>query len=147
MIDNGSALNIYTLKFIKQAGYTEADIISEVITIKAYDNLERTSEGTIFLPIKVGPVIQETLCHVIDLTLPFNILLGHPWIHAMKVVPSTYHQFLKFLHQGTEVTIHVDPEPFSYCNMAKASYANHCPGIDIDTAIASSSHRYVGGLE
>ena len=91
MIDNGSALNICTLKFIKQAGYTEADIISEVITIKAYDNLERTSEGTILLPIKVGPVIQETLCHVIDLNLPFNILLSHPWIHAMKAIPSTYH--------------------------------------------------------
>ena len=43
MIDNGSALNICTLKFIKQAGYTEADFISEVITIKAYDNLERTT--------------------------------------------------------------------------------------------------------
>ena len=57
MIDNGSALNICTLKFIKQARYTEADIINEVITIKAYDNLERTTEGTIFLPIKVGPVI------------------------------------------------------------------------------------------
>lgn len=91
MIDNGSALNICTLKFIKQAGYTEADIISEVITIKSYNNLERTTEGTILLPIKVGPIIQETLCHVIDLNLPFNILLGCPWIHAMKAVPSTYH--------------------------------------------------------
>jgi hypothetical protein len=91
MIDNGSALNICTLKFIKQAGYTKADIISEVISIKAYDNLERTTEGTILLPIKVGPVIQETLFHVVDLNLPFNILLDCPWIHAMKAVPSTYH--------------------------------------------------------
>jgi len=140
MIDNGSTLNICTLKFIKQAGYTEADIISEVITIKSYDNLERTKEGTIFLPIKVGSVIQETLCHVIDLNLPFNILLGFPWIHAMKVVPSTYHQYIKFLHQGTEVTIHVDLEPFAYCNVVEASYANHCPRIDIGTAITSSSH-------
>ena len=78
MIDNGSALNICTLKFIKQAGYTEADIINEVITIKAYDNLERTTEGIVLLPIKVGPIIQETICHVVDLNLPFNILLGHP---------------------------------------------------------------------
>jgi hypothetical protein len=91
MIDNGSALNISTLKFIKQARYTKADIISEVITIKAYDNLERTTEGTIFLPIKVRPVTQETLYHVVYLNLPFSILLGRPWIHAMKVIPSTYH--------------------------------------------------------
>ena len=131
MIDNGSALNICTLKFIKQAGYTEANIINEVITIKAYDNLERTTEGTVLLPIKVGPVIQETIFHVVDLNLPFNILLGCPWIHAMKAVPSTYHQCLKFLHQGTEVTIHVDLEPFAYCNAVEASYTNHFPGIEI----------------
>ena len=58
MIDNGSALNICTLKFIKQAGYTGANIINEVITIKAYDNLERTTKGTILLPIRVGPSTQ-----------------------------------------------------------------------------------------
>ncbi len=120
MIDNGSALNICTLKFIKQAGYTEADIISEVITIKAYDNLERTTEGPILLLIKVRLVIQETLYHVIDLNLPFDILLGCPWIHAMKAIPSTYHQCVKFLHQGTEVTIHADPEPFAYYNAIEA---------------------------
>ena len=82
MIDNGSALNIYTLKFIKQASYTEANIINKVITIKAYDNLERTTEGTILLPIRVGPATQEKNCHVFDLNLPFNILLGHLWIHG-----------------------------------------------------------------
>lgn len=142
MIDNGSALIICTLKFIKQTGYTKAYIISEVITIKAYDNLERTTEGTIFLPIKVRPVIQETLYHVIDLNLSFNILLGCPWIHAMKSIPSTYHQYIKFQHQGTEVTIHVDPKPFSYYNVVEASYANHFPRIDIGTAITSSSHTY-----
>ena len=43
MIDNGSALNICTLKFIKQAGYTKDNIINKVITIKSYDNLERTT--------------------------------------------------------------------------------------------------------
>ena len=54
MIDNGSGLNSCTRKFIKQVGYTEADIINEVITIKAYDNLEHTTEGTILLPIRFG---------------------------------------------------------------------------------------------
>ena len=75
MIDNGSALNICTLKFIKQAGYTEADIINEVITIKAYGNLERTIKKTILLPIRVGLATQETIFHVVDLELPFNISL------------------------------------------------------------------------
>ena len=76
LVDNGSALNLCTLKFIKKIRFTEADIQHEVITIKAYDNLERTSEGTITLPIQLGPATQDTVCHVVDLDLPFNILLG-----------------------------------------------------------------------
>ncbi len=139
MIDNGSALNLCTLKFIKQVGYTEVDIINEVITIKAYDNLEHTTEGTILLPIRVSPVTQETLFHVIDLNLPYNILLGHPWIHSMKAIPSTYHQCIKFLHNGTEITIHADPKPFAYCNAVEASYTNQCLGINIATTMANSS--------
>ena len=76
----------------------------------------------------------------LTLKFPFNILLGCPWIHAMKVVPSTYHQCLKFLHHGTEITIHADPEPFAYCNVVEASYHNHCPGMEIGNTIASSSN-------
>lgn len=142
MIDNRSALNIYTLKFIKQVGYIEANIINEVITIKAYENLERTTEGTILLPIRVGPATQETICHVFDLNLPFNILLGHPWIHVMKAIPSTYHQCLKFLHHGTKITICANPKPFSYCNVAEASYHKHCSGMEIGSTISSSSNTY-----
>ena len=78
MIDNGSSLNICTLKFIKQAGYTKVDIINEFITIKAYDNLERIIEGTILFPIRVGLATQETIFHVVDLNFPFNILLSCP---------------------------------------------------------------------
>ena len=142
MIDNGLALNLCTLKFIQQVGYTEAYIINEVITIKVYDNLECTTEGTILLPLRVSPATQEILSHIIDLNLPYNILLGHPWIHAMKAIPSTYHQCIKFLHNGTEITIHADPKPFAYCNVVEASYTNHCPRIKVGHIIASSSCTY-----
>ena len=109
-----------------------------MITIKAYDNLECTTEGTILLPLRVNPTTQEILCHVVDLNLPYKILLGCPWIHAMKAIPSTYHQYVKFLHNGTKVTIHADPEPFSYCNVVKASYTNHCHGIKVGHTTANS---------
>ena len=120
-------------------GYNEDDIINEVITIKAYHNMERTIEGTILLPIRVGLETQEKICHIVDLNLPFNVLLDHPWIHAMKVFPSTYHQCIKFPHNGTEITIHADLKPFAYCNTVEASYTNHYLGIKFGTTMASSS--------
>lgn len=122
MIYNGSSLNLCTLRFIKQVGYTEANIINEVITIKSYEKLERTTKGTLLFPIRFSPDTQEALFHVVDLNLPFNILLGWPWIHAMKDISSTYHQCIKFLHHGIEITIYANPKPFLYCNMVEKFY-------------------------
>lgn len=61
------------------------------ITIKAYDDEERSSKGmTIFL-IRVVPIVKEIVYQVLDLKLSYNILLGRPWIHDMKIFPFTYH--------------------------------------------------------
>ena len=43
-----------------------------------------------------------------------NMILGQPWIHVMKVVPSTYHQCVKFSYNGVKVTIPCDQDPFQF---------------------------------
>ncbi|KAH9331965.1 hypothetical protein KI387_004073, partial [Taxus chinensis] len=52
LVDNGSGFNICTLKLVKQLGHTEADLESHIITITAYDNVERESAGTITLSME-----------------------------------------------------------------------------------------------
>lgn len=92
LVDGGVGLNICTLQLINHLGYLEDTIEkTKSTTIRAYDDQERLSQGIIALPIQVGPLIAETTCQVLDLDLPYNILLGQPWIHALKVVASTYH--------------------------------------------------------
>lgn len=44
-------------------------------------------------------------------------IVGRPWIHDMRAVPSTYHQCIKFPHNGVEVTILTNVN-YS-CNMVK----------------------------
>lgn len=51
LIDNGSSLNLYTLRFVTQVGYTITYMHNQCITIKAYDNVERSLVGMINLPI------------------------------------------------------------------------------------------------
>jgi hypothetical protein len=51
--------------------------------IKSCDDEERSSQGTITLPIIVGPKVMDTKFQVLDLELPYNLLLGRPWIHDM----------------------------------------------------------------
>ncbi|GLJ33105.1 hypothetical protein SUGI_0666270 [Cryptomeria japonica] len=117
LIDGGAGLNICTLSTIKQLGYSDKAVNStNKITIKAYDDEERSSKGTVTLPLKVGPVIKDVVCQVLNLDLTYNILLGHPWIHEMRAVPSTYHRCIKFPHNRVEVTVKADPNPFIYCN-------------------------------
>ena len=71
------------------------------------------------LPLCGGPVERDVTCQVLDIPLAYNIFLGRPWIHEMRVVPSTYHQCVKFPFHGSEVTI---PATTSYtCNMLKAT--------------------------
>jgi hypothetical protein len=33
---------------------------------------------------------------VVDLPSPHNIILGRPWLHMMRAVPSTYHQLERY---------------------------------------------------
>lgn len=117
LIDGGAGLNIFTLSTIKQLGYSDKVVNStKKITIKAYDDEESSSKGTVTLPLRVGPITKDVVGQVLDLDLTYNILLGRPWIHEMRVVPSTYHQCIKFPHNGVEITVNGDPNPFIYCN-------------------------------
>ena len=84
MVDSGVGLNICTLKLVKALGYTK-DVVDprKKITIKSYNDQERSSKGMVILPIRVGPVVKEIVCQVLDLQLNYNILLGRMWIHDM----------------------------------------------------------------
>ena len=105
LVDGGVGLNICTLNLVRALGYTK-DFFDprKKITIKSYDDKERSSKGMFILPIRVGPVVKEIVCQVLDLQLTYNILLVRLWIYDMQVIPSTYHQCLKFLYMGQEVT-------------------------------------------
>ena len=68
MVDGGVGLNICTLNLVKALGYIE-DVVDlrKEITIKAYDDKERSSKGMVIFLIKVGPVVKESICQVLDL--------------------------------------------------------------------------------
>ncbi|XP_070050052.1 uncharacterized protein [Nicotiana tomentosiformis] len=51
--------------------------------------------------------------HVIDAKTSYNILIRRPWIHENKVVPSMYHQCLKYYEGEVEKKIIADDEPFT----------------------------------
>jgi hypothetical protein len=132
-VDGGVGLKICSLKVLKGLGISEESIEKgKGITIRAYNYQEWFSQGTIQLPIQVGPAIMDVTFQVLDLDLPYKILLGHPWIHDMQVVASTYHQCVKFPYSNQEITVHGDLEPFFYCKNLEAKFYKmpHVPRND-----------------
>ncbi|XP_070017731.1 uncharacterized protein [Nicotiana sylvestris] len=45
---------------------------------------------------------------VLDIPASYNLLLGRPWIHAARAVPSTLHQAVKFEWNRQKVIIYID---------------------------------------
>ncbi|XP_070013450.1 uncharacterized protein [Nicotiana sylvestris] len=53
------------------------------------------------------PVEEFTMeFQVLDVAVSYNLLLGRPWIHAAKAVPSTLHQMVKFEWDRQEIVVH-----------------------------------------
>ena len=48
------------------------------------------------LPTYAVGMNQTFTYHVMDCPSSYNAILGRPWLHKMKAVPSTLHQKIKF---------------------------------------------------
>jgi hypothetical protein len=76
----------------------------------------------ISLVLKLKKLMTYAKFHVIDATTSYNALLGCPWLHKNKIVPSTLHQCLMYKDPlGDVVTIFTDKKPFT---VAESFYAD-----------------------
>ena len=59
--------------------------------------------GDIVLSFKAGPITQQVLFSVVENMGPYNAIVGRTWLHAMKAIPSTYHQTISYLTPSGQV--------------------------------------------
>ncbi|XP_063948038.1 uncharacterized protein LOC135152135 [Daucus carota subsp. sativus] len=97
LVDNGSAANIMMLSTLQQMGLAETDMIKKTTTLVGFSGERKRTVGEITLPTYVKGLNLLTRFVIIDGDPTYNIIMGRPWIHDLKAVPSTYHQVLKFL--------------------------------------------------
>ncbi|XP_070049975.1 uncharacterized protein [Nicotiana tomentosiformis] len=95
LVDPGSSANIIQWRVLEQAKLTES-IISTTKLLAGFNLASVTTWGEILLLRNAKGVMKTTLFEVVDGDMGYNIILGRPWLHEIKVVPSTYHQLLKF---------------------------------------------------
>ena len=71
------------------------------------------SSGKIHFRCQIGDLKSEVTCYVIDADISYNLLLRRPWIVANWIVPSTLHQYFKYLDDKVKVrTVFAKMQPF-----------------------------------
>ena len=89
LIDDGSALNMCPLKTASCLGLSIEDFVHTNQHVRAYNSSRREVLGTVTLELTIGPMIKKVEFQVLNIASCFNMLLGRPWIHDTKVVPSS----------------------------------------------------------
>lgn len=89
-VDPGSAVNVMPLHSCPPR-HSAQEIHTKTL-IQGYNAKAQKALGKIRLVEKLK---TEVTCYVIDNE---SLLLGRPWIHDNRIVPSTLHQCLKYVN-------------------------------------------------
>ncbi|XP_074297862.1 uncharacterized protein LOC141628654 [Silene latifolia] len=115
LVYTGSSVNLLMLKTIKNMGFSEKDLQKKTIPLVGFSGETANSLGEIVIPTYAGGINKQVRYLVINGPSTYNIILGIPWLHLMKALPSTYHQCVKFSTPYGVETIREDKKEARGC--------------------------------
>ncbi|XP_070045881.1 uncharacterized protein [Nicotiana tomentosiformis] len=113
LFDGGSLVNILPIGIVKELGIPMNELSESHVMIQGFNHWGQRSIVAIRLGITIEDMQLIAWLHVIDAKTSYNVLLGRPWIHENKVVPSTYYQCLKYYEGEVEKKIVADDKSFT----------------------------------
>ncbi|KAK0592545.1 hypothetical protein LWI29_021084 [Acer saccharum] len=96
LIDNGSSCNILFNSALREMQVDESKLSRRTTMLTRFSGEQKNTLGEIVLPVYAEGVNLYINFLVLDCQSPYNTILGRPWIHELKAIPSTYHQLIKF---------------------------------------------------
>ncbi|XP_074283451.1 uncharacterized protein LOC141607998 [Silene latifolia] len=115
LVDTGSSVNLIMLETLKTIGLDKENLIKKSVPLVGFSGETVYSVGEITIPTYIEGVNKLVRYLVIEGLTTYNVILGRPWLHQMKAVPSTYHQCLKFPTPWGTVTVKGDREESRNC--------------------------------
>ncbi|XP_074289120.1 uncharacterized protein LOC141614257 [Silene latifolia] len=115
LVDTGSSVNLVMLETLKTMGFDKENLIKKSVPQVGFSGETAHSVGEITIPTYIEGVNKLVRYLVIEGPTTYNVILGRPWLHQMKAVPSTYHQCLKFPTPWGTVTVKGDREESRNC--------------------------------
>jgi hypothetical protein len=105
LVDTGLSLNLILVNTLQDANILRRKIQGTSMEVTGFGGAAEYTIGHIQLALKVGPILSLTRFHVIDFSVSYHVLLGHPWLHKHKLVSSTYHQCVKGRLNGKPIRL------------------------------------------
>lgn len=96
LVNNGSSTNVIFLSALKEMNIDEAHIHHYSTVLVGFSDEQKFTLGDITLPIYAVGVNLHITFVMLDSSSTYNVILDRPWIHDMRVVPSTFHQVIRF---------------------------------------------------
>ena len=66
-------------------------ILGAPVKITGFKGISKSTEGYVQLALRVGSIVALTRFHVINSEVSYHILVGRPWFHKHRLIPSIYH--------------------------------------------------------
>ena len=105
LVDPGSAAELLHLPALTQMKVPLSHLSSAGRVLSGFNGSTTLTISDISLSVKAGPVTQQVLFSVVEDLGPYNAIMGRTWLHAMKAVPSTYHQTISYLTASGQVDL------------------------------------------
>ena len=99
LVDTGTSLNLVPSSRFKVVGIPLSKIAGASIEVFGFVGIHEYSIRCMQLVLKVGP-------------MSYHALLGRPWLHKHKLMPSIYHQCVKGRVNGKPIHNPANPTPF-----------------------------------
>ena len=130
LVDLGSAANLLHLPAFNQMRVPIDHLHSAGKVLSGFKGVTTLSVEDITFSVKAGPVTQQVLFTVVEDLGPYNAILGQAWLHAMKAVPSTYHQTVSYLTESGQVDLQGSQLAARQCYQLslQGREQNKCPG-------------------
>ncbi|XP_021866532.2 uncharacterized protein [Spinacia oleracea] len=100
LVDSGSSADIITLKCLEGLKYSKDDLKTISQPLIVFGGQAVHPQGTIKLPVMLGPknkgrrLLVQFL--VVDISLPYNVILGRSLLNKIKAAISVYQLLMQF---------------------------------------------------
>ena len=105
LVDPGIAVDLLHLPTFKQMRVPLDHLSFAGRVFSGFNGATTLTIEDIAFPVRAGPVTQQVLFLVVEDLGPYNAILGRAWLHAMKAVPSTYHQTIFYMTASRQVDL------------------------------------------